>query len=83
VKYDEVTLPLHKGDVLVFCSDGIFEAMNSAGQEFGARRVCEIVRDNREASARTIVDAIFDAVTSFQGDESRLDDMTAVAVRMA
>jgi serine phosphatase RsbU (regulator of sigma subunit) len=28
------------------------------------------------------VDAIFDAVTSFQGNESRLDDMTAVAVRI-
>jgi phosphoserine phosphatase RsbU/P len=82
VTYDEVTLPLHRGDVLVFCSDGIFEAMNSTGEEFGAGRVCAIVRDNRAATARTIVDAIFDAVTSFQGNESRLDDMTAVAVRI-
>jgi phosphoserine phosphatase RsbU/P len=82
VTYDEVTLPLHREDVLVFCSDGIFEAMNSTGEEFGAGRVCAIVRDNRAATARTIVDAIFDAVTSFQGNESRLDDMTAVAVRI-
>ena len=48
VTYDEVTLPLRKGDVFVFCSDGIFEAMNEEGdEEFGALRLCDVVREYR------------------------------------
>jgi phosphoserine phosphatase RsbU/P len=82
VTYDEITLPLRKGDVFVFCSDGIFEAMNDADEEFGARRVCEVVREYRHQAARRIVDAIFDAVTAFQRGAPRQDDMTAVAVKI-
>ena len=82
VTYDEVTLPLRKGDTLVFCTDGIFEAFNEEGQEFGARRLCDVVRENRDRSARAIVDAIFDAVTSFQSAGPHMDDMTAVAVKI-
>jgi sigma-B regulation protein RsbU (phosphoserine phosphatase) len=82
VTYDEVTLPLRKGDFFVFCSDGIFEAMNEDGQEFGGRRLCEVVREYRHESARGMVDAIFDAVAAFQRGTPRHDDMTAVAVKM-
>jgi sigma-B regulation protein RsbU (phosphoserine phosphatase) len=80
--YDEVTIHLHKGDVFVFCTDGIFEAMNDGGAEFGARRLCEVVSRSRDLSARAIVDAIFDAVTSFRGTAPQTDDMTAVAVKL-
>ena len=34
-------MPLQADDVFVFCTDGIFEALNEDGVEFGARRVCE------------------------------------------
>ena len=82
ITYDEVTLPLRADDVFVFCTDGIFEATNEQGEEFGARRLCDVVQTHREQSARAIVDAIFDAVTSFQQMGPRTDDMTAVAVKI-
>ena len=82
VTYDELTLPLHRGDVLVFCTDGIAEAMNEAGEEFGAERLCEVVDDHRDQSARAIVDAIFEAVTAFERQGPHNDDMTAVAVKI-
>src|SRR6187397_2105578 len=41
VTYDEVTLPLLAGDVFVFCTDGIFEAANGEGKEYGAKRLCD------------------------------------------
>lgn len=82
VEYDEVNIPLVAGDVYVFCTDGIFEAMNESGKEFGARRLTEIVKDTRAQSAREIVDAIFDAVVAFRGSASQNDDMTAVAVKI-
>jgi phosphoserine phosphatase RsbU/P len=82
VTYDEKTIPFHSGDVFVFCTDGIFEALNEKGAEFGARRLCEIVNARRDKTAREIVDAIFDAVNGFRGTEPQNDDMTAVAVKV-
>jgi phosphoserine phosphatase RsbU/P len=82
VTYDEVAIPLNQGDVFVFCTDGIFETMNLENDEFGARRVCEIVRAHRHQTARAIVDAIFDATILFRGHAPQNDDMTAVAVKI-
>lgn len=81
VTYDEVEIALGDDDVLVFCTDGIFEATNADGEEFGTSRVCEIVQRCRALSARAIVDAIFDAVAGFRGTMPQGDDMTAVAVK--
>jgi phosphoserine phosphatase RsbU/P len=82
VTYDEVTLPLQQGDLFVFCTDGIFEAMNDDGVEFGAQRLSAVVQEHRKTSARAIVDAIFEAVADFTGAGPHADDMTAVAVKI-
>jgi sigma-B regulation protein RsbU (phosphoserine phosphatase) len=82
VTYDEVTLPLRAGDLFVFCTDGIFEAANVEGNEYGAKRLCDVVGENRKATAREIVDAIFDSVILFRGTAPQGDDMTAVAVKI-
>ena len=82
VTYDEVTIPLHAGDVFVFCTDGIFEAATPDGKEFGAKRLCDVVNENRKGTAREIVDAIFDTVITFRGTGPQVDDMTAVAVKI-
>jgi len=80
--YDEVTLELRPDDLFVFCTDGIFEALNPSGAEFGARRLCEVVAASRTESARGIVDAIFHAVAGFRGSAPQADDMTAVAIKI-
>jgi sigma-B regulation protein RsbU (phosphoserine phosphatase) len=82
ITYDEVTLPLHPGDVFVFCTDGIFETVGDDGRDFGARRLCDVVRDAKALPARAIVDAIFGAVSTFRGQAPQNDDMTAVAVKI-
>jgi sigma-B regulation protein RsbU (phosphoserine phosphatase) len=82
ITYDEVSMPLERGDVFVFCTDGVYEAVNAEGAEFGARRLCEVVSAHRGKGARAIVDAIFEAVAEFRGAAPQHDDMTAVAVRI-
>ena len=77
-----MTIPLHAGDVFVFCTDGIFETANPAGKEFGAQRLCDVVNASRKRTAREIVDAIFDAVITFRETASQNDDMTAVAIKV-
>ena len=80
--YDELTYPLHTGDLFVFCSDGVSEAMNVTGEEFGSARLVEIVERFRDSPPRALVDAIFDAVEVFRQGAPPNDDMTAVAVKI-
>ncbi len=80
--YDEVTFALQAGDVFVFCTDGVFEAMNQDGHEFTSERLLQVVRASRELSAKAIVDGVFKAVADWRGDTPPNDDMTAVAVKM-
>jgi sigma-B regulation protein RsbU (phosphoserine phosphatase) len=80
--YDEVTFALHAGDLFVFCTDGVFEAMNAQGQEFTAERLVEVVGGARDLPPARLVDVIFAAVADWRGDAPPNDDMTAVAVRI-
>jgi sigma-B regulation protein RsbU (phosphoserine phosphatase) len=80
--YDEITIELQTGDVFVFCSDGIFEAFNEAGQEFGAGGVIEAVERTHASSAKDIVAAVFGAMQAFRGDAEQTDDQTVVVVKI-
>ena len=80
--YDEVTLALHSGDVFVFCSDGVSEAMNEAGLEFTSERLIEVVETAHHLPAAKIVEAIFAAVEQWRAGAPPNDDMTAVAVKI-
>ncbi len=80
--YDELSFDLAAGDVFVFCSDGVSEANDALGREFGAERLLEVVSKVRGKTAREIVDAIFDAVHEFRGDTPPNDDMTAVTLKV-
>jgi sigma-B regulation protein RsbU (phosphoserine phosphatase) len=80
--YDEVSFDLAPGDLFVFCTDGVFEANDALGREFGAERLLQIVAEVRTRPAREIVDAIFAAVQDFRADTPPNDDMTAVALKI-
>ncbi len=80
--YDEVTYALHPGDIFLFCTDGVFEAMNSNGEEFSTARLLDVVEHSRTLPAQKIVDAVFQAVAAWRGEAAANDDMTAVAVRI-
>jgi sigma-B regulation protein RsbU (phosphoserine phosphatase) len=80
--YDEISMALHTGDLFVFCSDGVFEAMNVNGEEFGAGRLLAVVERARQLAPRGIVSEIFGAVESFREGAAPNDDMTAVVVKI-
>ena len=79
--YEELTFDLARGDAYVFCSDGVFEANDAIGREFGAARLLQVVSEVRDKSARELVDAIVAAVQQFRGDTPPNDDMTVVALK--
>ena len=80
--YDEVTYDLTAGDVILFCSDGVFEANDARGREFGVERLSQVVLDARTQPARAIVEEVFTAVADFRGEARAKDDMTVVAIKI-
>jgi len=80
--YDEMTLDLKVGDLLVLCTDGVFEANDALMREFGDERLRQVVAAAANKPAREVVDDIFAAVQAFRGDATANDDMTAVAIRI-
>jgi sigma-B regulation protein RsbU (phosphoserine phosphatase) len=81
-EYDEVTLNAHPGDVFVFFSDGIVDAVNHKDHQFGRHRVEEVVRKHCEGSADDLVAAIFKAVDEHSAGVSPFDDETVVVVKI-
>ncbi len=78
--YEEETLQLHPGDVLVIFSDGISEALNARGEEFGDDRILECLRRNVEGSVGQVLECLMQTVKSFASGTVQGDDMTAVVV---
>lgn len=72
---------LHPGDVLVVYSDGVSEALNPDGEEFGPTRLYEVVARNLDASASGIRDRIESALTKFCQGTPAADDITLVIVK--
>jgi sigma-B regulation protein RsbU (phosphoserine phosphatase) len=83
VSYDEMSFPLNPGDLFVFCSDGVSEAMDDRGHEFTSSRLVDVVRGVRHLAAGQIVQAIVTAVAEHRGGFPPNDDMTVVAVKIA
>jgi phosphoserine phosphatase RsbU/P len=82
VSYDEVSFPLSPGDVFVFSSDGVTEAMNSRGEEYTSERLLEVVAASRDLPARGIADAIVRSVEDHRAGNPPNDDTTVVVVRI-
>jgi phosphoserine phosphatase len=74
-------LKLQPGGLLAVISDGIFEAMNKADEQFGMDRVTARLEEQRGASAPQLIATIRDAATQWTGSEDPVDDQTIVVVR--
>jgi sigma-B regulation protein RsbU (phosphoserine phosphatase) len=75
-----VSVDLTVGDVLVFYTDGVTEAENQTGEEFGVERLSAAVRNGSSLSAEGLMRSIYDAVAEFSGDDFR-DDVTILVVK--
>ena len=80
VEFEEETLHLSPGDLLVVFSDGISEAMDAQGEEFGDARIIECVR-GAERDPEVVLTRLFEQLHAFTGDEPQGDDMTVMVLR--
>jgi serine phosphatase RsbU (regulator of sigma subunit) len=79
--YKESSIHMEPDDILLIFSDGITEALNLDGEEFGEERLPRLISENRSEAAERLIDKIIEAVGDFAGEKAQADDMTLVVVK--
>lgn len=78
----EVELKLNSGDIFLFYSDGLTEAMNSFKEEFGLLNVKRILKENTNKHSIDIQRNLIDEVKAFKGNAEQNDDITLVTIKI-
>jgi len=79
---EEESIPLHKGDVLVFYTDGITEAMNSSSDLFGEPRLGRLIAEHGHLDAGDLRERILREIEAFVGAADQHDDMTMILIKV-
>jgi phosphoserine phosphatase RsbU/P len=79
--YDQDIVQLAAGDTVVVFSDGVSEALNLAGDEFGDDRIKAAVAPVLSQSPHEVLDALLVSVKQFAGAAAQNDDVTALVLR--
>ncbi|MBP1597682.1 MAG: serine phosphatase [Acidobacteria bacterium] len=80
-EFEQETVHLESGDLLLAYTDGIVESVNEYGEEFGEQRLIRLVEGRRNHSAEQLQNAIVDEVLHWAYEEERDDDMTLIVAR--
>jgi len=78
---DQTTVQLQPGDGVVLYTDGITEAENTAGEQYGLERLCEVVSQNWSQSAEAIKEVVITDVRSHIGEQEVYDDITLIVLK--
>jgi len=81
-EFQEAAIDLRPGDLSVVFTDGVTDALNTAGEEFGVERLKEVLRAAIGAPASEISERLTDTMREWIGNAEQHDDLTFVVVAM-
>lgn len=80
-QFEQVTIQMNRGDLLVMFSDGVTEAANAEGEEFGEDRLGAILQRRQGDGAQSILNHLNGVLTEWTGNLGFADDLTLVVAR--
>jgi len=80
--FESAEVPLEEGDLLLFFTDGVVEAPDRDGEQYGTERLIETVRSNLFLTAEDIQTLIVDQVFEWSAGVEQADDITVVCVKV-
>jgi sigma-B regulation protein RsbU (phosphoserine phosphatase) len=81
-EYQETKLQLNSGDLIIFYTDGVVEALNKKGKMYGFERFLEVIKGNSGLDAGMFLEKLIDDVNSFVGKAEQHDDLTIVVIKV-
>ena len=79
--YSESRVRVAPGDCVVLFSDGVTDAQDADGNEFGEARLVEVIRRSADRNLDRVIDDVFTAIDAFVGSAPQFDDITLLLVR--
>jgi serine phosphatase RsbU (regulator of sigma subunit) len=80
-RYQSHRAVLEPGGVLILYTDGVTEATNESGDEFGGARLASLAQEHRSGTAKAIASAIENGVNRFLDGRARTDDTTVIVIK--
>jgi sigma-B regulation protein RsbU (phosphoserine phosphatase) len=75
-------IELKDDDILLLYTDGITEAMNARGEQFGTERLAKLVKANTGLSAQDLANSVLLTVSDFAEGKSFIDDITIITSKI-
>jgi sigma-B regulation protein RsbU (phosphoserine phosphatase) len=82
MEYEEATVELWPGDVLLVFTDGVPEAHNPEGEEFGEERLQRLLRQTAHLAADAISARLSEGMKDWIGDAEQYDDLTFIVMKV-
>jgi sigma-B regulation protein RsbU (phosphoserine phosphatase) len=79
--FEEETISVAPGDLLITFSDGVTEALSASGEEYGEERLLACVETNRDRPVPELLEAVLASVRAFTVGAVQSDDVTALVLR--
>jgi sigma-B regulation protein RsbU (phosphoserine phosphatase) len=80
-EFESVECPLAPGDTIVLYTDGVTEAFNASGEEFGEARLVEVVQRHYQLPPDDLIREIHREISAFAGSQPQADDITLLVLR--
>jgi sigma-B regulation protein RsbU (phosphoserine phosphatase) len=81
-EFEENEIELNSGDILIFYTDGVINALNEEKEPFGIERLKTILRENYNLKPEEMIQKINQEISSFSKDKFQIDDMTLVVLKV-
>lgn len=81
-EYEEFQRTLSPNQIILICTDGIWDMRNDADEMFGKQRLMNIIRYNTSCSAKELLRSITDSLNEFRGQMTLEDDVTMVVIKV-
>jgi serine phosphatase RsbU (regulator of sigma subunit) len=78
---DRTEIQLYSGDLVVLYTDGVTEADNSEGIQYGLERLCKVIQQNRHRSALDIRQSVIDDLRQYIDNHKIYDDITLLILK--
>lgn len=82
VIFEEQSIELMKGDVVLFYTDGLTEATNPGGEMFENERICNHLRSVSQQPVQEIIDSFYEAIADFTASTTLQDDISLVVLKI-
>ena len=80
--FEDITVQLQSGDILVSCTDGLLESLSESGVQYSAARLMQVIKTNHELSGADIAERVKADVQLHSGTAQQYDDQSLLIIKI-